>query len=156
MKRAARKTESINLTLMDNLIGINNIGERAEVIEQQYLQSIMRDVYNLLSCKRYFFMASNTYSDVENSILNYGLEEYLGCSLKDGATIEKMCNDIRWTIDRFESRLKNIVVKPIDPTGKGVVFAFDISAQVNMDDSINMFQLKLALNTANRLLSMEG
>jgi type VI secretion system protein ImpF len=156
MQRVVRKMESINLTLLDKLTSIDDVEGVSEATEEQYLRSIVRDVYHLLSCKRYLLMASNTYSDVENSILNYGLDEYLGCSLKDGAMIEKMCNEIRWTIDRFEPRLKNIVVKPIESLDKGIVFAFDIRAQVNMDNDINIFQLRLALNTANRLLSMEG
>ncbi|MCH9644970.1 MAG: type VI secretion system baseplate subunit TssE [Gammaproteobacteria bacterium] len=156
MKKVLNKVEYDHLTIIDKMLVADKHVERNYDARDRDMSSIIRDVYNLLNSRRYAFLMSSDYPRVKDSILDYGLEGYSDFLAADGTDEMRLANEIRWTIERFEPRLKNVSVKSVAKERGDLVASFEISAYINTGDDLNLLQLKITLDAAHRLLTLEG
>ena len=77
-------------------------------------QSVRRDLQNLLNTHLPWHALPESYSELEQSVLNYGLPNFntLGVSSEDQR--KEFAKIIESTIARFETRLKNISVDSVE------------------------------------------
>ena len=155
MKKVLNQSPNECLTILDKML-IEDTYKKKYATQDWNIASITQNIYNLLNSRCYALNIPNDYPDVERSILTYGLNDYSGNTLDDASFLDALCQEVHWAIERFEPRLKNVVVKPVVPSGPSVVVLFEIGAYIATGDHFDRFQLKVTLNTVEHLLTLEG
>lgn len=118
--------------------------------------SILADVEKLLNtrprCRRW----PEKYSELNNSILDYGLEDFSGRDLASEADRDALCASVETTIARYEPRLTNIKTRllPIQDEFDNAV-RFRIDATVKSVAEAVLFQADLVTDTGRFQLTEE-
>jgi type VI secretion system protein ImpF len=131
----------LRLSLWDRLIA----DPRAEIVAQptaqavrELIQSVRRDLQDLLNTRVPHVNWPPELSQLRDSLVNYGLPSFTHVeNARDYSTLADL---IKETIERFEPRLRNVVVEPLsaDDTSSRVL-SFRIQAQLvvePLDDRI--------------------
>jgi type VI secretion system lysozyme-like protein len=99
-------------------------------------ESVLRDISNLLNSKKYRIQLSN-YSELEESILSYGLTELSDSSSNFRDSCEALSNQVRATLLNHEPRLTKVEVKIVNTFASHV--KLNISATLlNRPESIEL------------------
>jgi type VI secretion system protein ImpF len=71
---------------------------------------VARDLENLLNTRRHILAPPPVYSEVNNSLLVFGLPDFTSQNPKNVAVRQQLRQEIERTIARFEPRLRNVTV----------------------------------------------
>lgn len=77
----------------------------------QIKASVVRDLENLLNTKRHIFPVPAEYREVSNSLFVYGLRDFTSEDPRSPSIKQQLRNDVEKTISRFDSRLRNVIVR---------------------------------------------
>lgn len=76
----------------------------------QIMDSVIRDLENLLNTRRQILILPVEYSQVNDSLFVYGLQDFTSKNPGSPFVKQRLRQDIEKTISRFEPRLKNVSV----------------------------------------------
>ena len=76
----------------------------------QIMDSVVRDLENLLNTRRQILILPVEYSQVNDSLFVYGLQDFTSKNPGSPFVKQRLRQDIEKTISRFEPRLKNVTV----------------------------------------------
>ncbi len=74
------------------------------------MDSVIRDLENLLNTRRQILITPVEYSQVNNSLFVYGLQDFTSKNPGSPFVRQRLRQDIEKTISQFEPRLKNVTV----------------------------------------------
>lgn len=111
----ASEAEQIQASILDRLLddepGNTQESVRHRVVVFRELKaSVRRDLENLLNTRRFILMPPASYTEVNDSLLSYGLPDFSSRNPTQVSVMDQLRLEIVKTISRFEPRLKNVNV----------------------------------------------
>jgi len=112
-------TASILDRLIDMEPGQSNESARYQVIsEQQILDSVVRDIENLLNTRCSPVEIPDSFGAARESFLLYGLRDFTVENPESSFVRQKLCREIEKIISIFEPRLKKTIVRVESQAGQ--------------------------------------
>ncbi|HZX48672.1 MAG TPA: type VI secretion system baseplate subunit TssE [Nitrospirota bacterium] len=110
------QNQDIHASILDRLIdeqpGISREPVRHRVLSiNQIKASVIRDLENLLNTRRQITPIPAEYREVSNSLFVYGLRDFTSEDPRNPSIKQQLRNDVEKTISRFDSRLRNVIVR---------------------------------------------
>jgi len=110
------QNQDIHASILDRLIddqpGISREPVRHSVLSiNQIKASVIRDLENLLNARRQITPVPAEYREVSNSLFVYGLRDFTSEDPRSPSIKQQLRNDVEKTISRFDSRLRNVIVR---------------------------------------------
>ena len=110
------QNQDIHASILDRLIdeqpGISREPVRHRVLSiNQIKASVIRDLENLLNARRQITPVPAEYREVSNSLFVYGLRDFTSEDPRSPSIKQQLRNDVEKTISRFDSRLRNVIVR---------------------------------------------
>src|SRR3989304_2341988 len=110
------QNQDIHASILDRLIdeqpGISREPVRHRVLSiNQIKASVIRDLENLLNTRRQITPVPAEYREVSNSLFVYGLRDFTSEDPRSPSIKQQLRNDVEKTISRFDSRLRNVIVR---------------------------------------------
>ncbi len=117
MKRAnpSRSVSPLLPSVFDRLLGQDAPSDaqmhahRASLI-RQLKASLQRDLQNLLNTRRRCGGFPAEWTELETSLVNYGIPDFTGADVGSAGSREEFLRVIRAAIERFEPRLANVAL----------------------------------------------
>lgn len=81
---------------------------------KQVRQSVRRDLENLLNSKVQWHVWPDSYSELDKSLLNYGLPDFSSMAMDSLDGRQALCKRIEYTIRLFEPRFVDVSISLID------------------------------------------
>lgn len=98
--------------LIDDQPGISREPVRHRVLSiNQIKASVIRDLENLLNTRRQITPIPAELGEVSNSLFVYGLRDFTSEDPRSPSIKQQLRNDVEKTISRFDSRLRNVIVR---------------------------------------------
>lgn len=130
----ARVTPSLMDRLTDHqpTVSSENVLSRTQAL-RALKQSLWRDLSNLLNTKRRDEEIPEDFTEANESLLNYGLPDFMSFSLKNPYDQAKLRRAIENAIRRFEGRLEkvNVIFDPPEDTDAALHFRVDAYLRVD-------------------------
>lgn len=109
----------INASLLDKLIDDdpqeNRFDENYKGINLvQLRKNVRRDIENLLNAKVPWNTWPNCYSELDRSLVNYGLQDFSSMAVGSLEGRQLLCQKVKETILRFEPRFIEVNVETVD------------------------------------------
>lgn len=103
-------------SILDRLIDLEPDVSREPVQNRlsdyrQLMAVVRRDIENLLNTKNFASISGSRQSELENSLMTYGLPDFTARGTKSAAVRDQLRRDVENAIRRFEPRLTNVVVR---------------------------------------------
>jgi type VI secretion system protein ImpF len=123
----------------------------------QLKESVRRDLVNLLNTRTRFVRGPEHLTQLERSLVEYGLEDFGGRNLASEAERARFCRDIEEVIRKNEPRLEEVQVRaggegdPLDRT-----FRFTISARLRVEPTPEQVQFDSRVNPATGTVVVGG
>ena len=128
MKDHFNLTASILDRLLDMEPALSSESAQYRVVsEQQILDSVFRDLENLLNTRCSPIKLPTAFSRLKGSLIRYGLKDSTVENPESALVRQKLCKEIEKTISLFEPRLKKPVVRVETRGGKKRELFFRIS-----------------------------
>lgn len=109
-------------------------GSRLGCTVEQLIDSVRRDLEDLLNTHQTLVNIPGEYRETENSILTYGLPDFSSFQSSKGDVSRKVAERIEHAISRYEPRLRNVRATPIEePDEKQLKLKFQIHATLRVD-----------------------
>jgi len=110
------QNQDIHASILDRLIddqpGISREPVRHSVLSiNQIKASVIRDLENLLNTRRQITPIPAELGEVSNSLFVYGLRDFTSEDPRSPSIKQQLRNDVEKTISRFDSRLRNVIVR---------------------------------------------
>lgn len=100
-----------SLALLDRLSGADSEPFPLSDTPAECLSENIRvNLENLLNTRRPFLSFNPRYKELEQSIINYGIDDFSSIWLDSSGGYVQFCQHLQRTISLFESRLKNVSV----------------------------------------------
>ena len=96
---------------------------------RQIKARVIRDLENLLNTRRLADPPDAEFSELNRSVLIYGIKDYTSLNPRSASVRKLLRQDIEKAIARFEPRLKNVKVQ-LEPDQKGHSLRFRINAML--------------------------
>lgn len=113
MSEKIQNSQPLFFSVLDRLLGdsveFDRINSRSQII-QQIIESIKRDLEALLNTKRRCLSWPSHLHELDKSVLNYGIDDFMGLDLDSLSAKERLCQHLEETIKLFESRFKSVKV----------------------------------------------
>lgn len=111
-----RNEQNIQASVLDRLIdndpGVSNEPVQYGLLDiRQIRRSVIRDLENLLNSRRFILSIPSEFKEVNNSLLVYGLRDFTSFDPRNPSIKQRLRNEVKQTISRFEQRLKNVTVR---------------------------------------------
>lgn len=101
--------------LMDDAPGVADSPRMRQGVDlKQVRQSVRRDLENLLNSKVQWHVWPDSYSELDKSLLNYGLPDFSSMAMDSLDGRQALCQRIEETIRLFEPRFVDVGVSLID------------------------------------------
>lgn len=123
----------------------------------QLKESVRRDLMNLLNTRPRFFQGAEHLTQLERSLVEYGLEDFGGRNLASEAERARFCRDIEEVIRKNEPRLEDVHVRAGgegDPLDRA--FRFTITARLRLDPTPEQVQFDSRVNPATSTVVVGG
>jgi type VI secretion system protein ImpF len=107
--------QNVQASILDRLVD-DEPGVSHEPVQYRLLSigqikaSVIRDLENLLNTRRQILIFPVEYSQVNNSLFVYGLQDFTSKNPGSPFVRQQLRQDIEKSISRFEPRLKNVTV----------------------------------------------
>jgi len=113
------KRARINASLLDKLIDDNpdqkNVVENYRGINlTQLRRNVARDLENLLNSKVQWNTWPDCYTELDNSLANYGMTDFSSMPVGSMEGRKMLCEKVAQTIKRFEPRFAEVYVETVD------------------------------------------
>jgi len=110
------QNQDIHASILDRLIdeqpGISREPVRHRALSiNQIKASVIRDLENLLNTRRQITPIPAELGEVSNSLFVYGLRDFTSEDPRSPSIKQQLRNDVEKTISRFDSRLRNVIVR---------------------------------------------
>jgi len=108
--------QNIRTSILDRLIDLEP-GVSHEPVQQrtfdlrQIKAAVVRDLENLLNTRRHILAPPAALTEVNNSLLVYGLGDFTSQNPRSPSVKQQLRQDIEKTLSRFEPRLRNVSVQ---------------------------------------------
>jgi type VI secretion system protein ImpF len=128
-------------SLLDRLFD-DAVGSGADHLQrgmslEQMKTSVARDIEVLLNTRTGLPMQSlDPYPCTRNSILSFGLQDFVGLSLTNPNDRDAICNGIRDAIERHEPRLREVRVTLSPHAGLQQFLNFTVTAVLVLDPAV--------------------
>jgi len=105
--------QNIRTSILDRLIDLEP-GVSHEPVQQrtfdlrQIKAAVVRDLENLLNTRRHIFAPPAALTEVNSSLLVYGLGDFTSQNPRSPSVKQQLRQDIEKTLSRFEPRLRNV------------------------------------------------
>jgi type VI secretion system protein ImpF len=127
-------TASILDRLLDMEPGQSNESARYRVVsEQQILNSVIRDIENLLNTRCNPIMVPDSLTRTKESLFLYGLKDFTVDNPESSFIRQKLCREIEKIISIFEPRLKKTIVRVESQEGRKRQLFFRISGTLMVE-----------------------
>ena len=133
-----RNEQNIQASVLDRLID-NDPGVSHEPVQYRLLdirqirRSVIRDLENLLNSRRFILSIPGEFKEVNNSLLVYGLRDFTSLDPRNPGIKQRLRNEVKQTISRFEQRLKNVTVHIETQEGNERNIRFRITGMLVVD-----------------------
>src|SRR5262249_22404324 len=122
-------------SLKDRLLDPDSIGtrERPGYTLREVIESVREDLEELLNTRRSHKGPGAAYTELENSILTYGLPDVTATDSDSEARLEDIGKVLQKVIAQHEPRLRNVRATMIRKRGFGLRALFNIDAELRLD-----------------------
>jgi type VI secretion system protein ImpF len=135
LERAVQPSLIDRLTDNDPTLGGDPPITREESV-RRFRRSVQRDIEWLLNTRRTMYPAPDWTPEVRRSVYDFGLPDTTGIPVGTPAGQARLLNALKDTIERFEPRLANLVVRLVDADRASTPqLRFVIEATLLMDPS---------------------
>jgi type VI secretion system protein ImpF len=120
-------------------------------------QSVRRDLENLLNTRRRGLSPPPGLSELEKSLVNYGLPDFVGARLSSADSREAFCRAIEEVIRTYEPRFKTVHVVPLtgdQPLDRTLRFRID--ALLHADPAPEPVVFDSALDPGTNTIAVKG
>lgn len=127
---------TLQASLLDRLTDpeSDGTGSRPGCTVDQMIDSVRRDLEDLLNTHRTLITIPGAYTETENSILTYGLPDFSSFQSSKQDVSGKVAERIEQAIARYEPRLRNVRATLIEePDEKQMKLKFQIHAILRVD-----------------------
>lgn len=139
MSSGPRNDERLVPSILDRLIDdqpevSTEPPARTGQIVRDIKASVRRDLENLLNTRWRCIEWPPNLDNLELSMVNYGIPDFIGAQRRVGRKLERLLEEIRRAIERYEPRLQNVRVEAItsqDPMDR--TLRFRIRAMLEVD-----------------------
>ncbi len=119
--------------------------------------SLRRDVENLLNTRRRAMLWPPHLSELERSLLNYGIPDITGLELTTSDGREQLRQVIETVLRQFDPRFKSVSVEMIEPTDRADrTLRFRISAVVYAEPAFEEVVFDSSLEPATGEIEVKG
>ncbi|MCE2899876.1 MAG: type VI secretion system baseplate subunit TssE [Gemmatimonas sp.] len=124
---------------------------------RQFRRTVQRDVELLLNTRRGILPLDARHPQLRRSVHEFGLPDTTGLAMATMAARQRLTDDIRDTLDRFEPRLTNIVVRLTDSDQvRTPQVRFSIQATLRMDPTPEQVVFDTVLEMASGEYDVRG
>ena len=130
--------QNVRASILDRLIDLEP-GVSHEPVQQrtvglrQIKAAVVRDLENLLNTRRYILDPPAALSEVNSSLLVYGLGDFTSQNPRSPSVKQQLRQDIERTISKFEPRLRNVTVQFEAPNPNERNLRFRITGMLVVD-----------------------
>lgn len=124
---------------------------------RQIRARVIRDLENLLNTRRLADPPDAEFTELNRSVLIYGIKDYTSLNPRSGSVRKLLRQDIEKAIARFEPRLKNVKVQ-LEPDQKGHSLRFRINAMLVIEPEKEpvQFDTFFDINRSEYMISKQG
>ncbi|HTN77572.1 MAG TPA: type VI secretion system baseplate subunit TssE [Pirellulaceae bacterium] len=157
-----RPTELLVTSLLDRLIDTapqesQEAPRQRHQIVREIKQAVRRDLENLLNTRWQGIEVPEHFQELPSSLMNYGIPDFTGNNLRGAEDPDIVFEAIRQAIERFEPRLRNIVVKPVAAQHEGDrTLRFRIEATLWVEPITDPVTFDSRLEPATGVFQVEG
>lgn len=118
---------------------------------------LRRDLEAILNTRRSVESTPKALTELKDSLLNYGVSDFIGASVITSGERERMALAIEETIGLMEPRFRDVQVTVLEP-GDGIerVLHMRISAVVTLSEGSRPLTFETALDPSTRHFSVSG
>jgi type VI secretion system protein ImpF len=128
MNEKISNSQPLFFSVLDRLL------DDAVETERVNIESIKRDLENLLNTKRRCLSWPTHLQQLNKSIINYGIDDFMGLDLDSMTAKERLCQHLEESIKLFESRFKSVrVTLAQNETVYGRSIRFKIEALIYLE-----------------------
>lgn len=157
-----RADQPLMPSLLDRLLDYDPENSReAQPSRNQVLrdlkQTLRRDLENLLNTRRYIVTPDSGLKELKQSLLNYGLPDFLGLNMSAPKDREEFCRQLQIVIKQCEPRFKTVKVhlltnaEPLDRT-----LRFRIDALMYADPAPEAVIFDSSLEPSTGIVQVKG
>ncbi len=130
--------QNVRASILDRLIDLEPGGSHEPVQQQtfdlrQIKAAVVRDLENLLNTRRHILAPPAALTEVNSSLLVYGLGDFTSQNPRSPSIKQQLRQDIEKTISRFEPRLRNVSVQFETPSPNERNLRFRITGMLVVD-----------------------
>ena len=148
-------TNEPRLSVWDRLVDSSLVPDLAGVLPRNSVndvrESIRAELIRLLNSRRSALARSESYGELDRSLVNYGIPDFTGANMRAGDDRESLRLEIERTIRLFEPRLSSVRVEllsPEQPSDRTV--RLRIHAQLKVFDRTEPVAFESQLDAAKR------
>ncbi len=143
--------------LLDNDPHVQVEGEKNRHQQLRDLRnSVRRDLENLLNTRYRMVEPSNSFEEIESSLLNYGLPDLATVNITDGEKKKEFTRDLERIIRDFEPRFKSVRVTFVDNQEKvDRTLRFRVNATLYADPAPEVVVFDSVLEPVSRTVNVE-
>lgn len=155
------KNKKLRPSILDRLIDNEpNKADNAEIDQHQRLKelrnSVRRDLINLLNTRVRIVQPDEAYSELNLSLLNYGLPDLATVNILDSMKRKSFIEQLESLLMEFESRFKSVSVNYLENTDLlDRTLRFRIDATLYADPSPEMVVFDSFLDPVSRIVNIE-
>ena len=143
-------------SLLDRLVDVSRHDSAADAwyTPEQVMESVRRDLENLLNTRMSSQGLCDGYEEVTNSLITYGVPDASSLQTITARQRFEIVRELEQTITRFEPRLSSVKVTLAEPaTRKDRVLRMQIRATLNVEPALDC-ELSGALEVGSGHISM--
>lgn len=161
---AKQRQQTLSYSVLDRLLGAeyDNTMTKADggaddIFTQRMVQSIARDVQNLLNTRKQEMKLPDELKELQPSMVDYGVGDLTTINARSQKDREAFRNSVQQAIEEYEPRLKNLKVDIIEnPAEDNLIFHFNIEAVLLMEPTPLTLRFDSVLPTDTRMFTVKG
>ncbi len=127
-----------------------------QVLLNEFYEQIRQSLERLLNTRLNHIEWPEKYSELNNSVINYGISDFTLNFFGERANQHKLCQTIKEAICRFEPRIHKVQVTPIEnEAGLDRVLKLRIECEVDLKPTSVPAVFESSLDVVNRLFHVE-
>lgn len=125
-------------------------------IGRDHLEQIRNNIQNILNTRRYSYRYPAHLTELNSSLLSYGIDDFIGTELSAQEDKAKFCQMLQTTLEIFEPRLSNIHVEFDNNDKKPGILCIKIRAQVLLSSEIEAIIFETQINRKTRHINISS
>jgi type VI secretion system protein ImpF len=154
-----KQQSGLRPSLIDRLVDPESEGKsgRRGYTVEQMIDTVRRDVEDLLNSRRMTEVGADLFPEVRRSIVTFGMPDLVSIQTSMGHATARVAQELEEAISRFEPRLVNVRAVPLggqDP--RKLRLEFQIQATLKMDPSPDVSFVTLLKLTTGETTIQQG